>query len=46
MRILVDYKENNSGLSQLKIDSAKYLSDYVIRIQFNDGSEKLVIVQK
>jgi hypothetical protein len=42
MRILVDYIENNSELSQLRIDSAKYLSGYVIRIQFNDGSEKLV----
>ncbi len=42
MRILVDYKEQESGFDQLKIDSAKYLSDYAIRIKFNDGSDKLV----
>jgi hypothetical protein len=42
MRILVDYKENETGLRQLKIDSAKYLSDFAIRILFNDGTEKLV----
>lgn len=42
MRILVDYKEQESGFDQLKIDSAKYLSDYVIRIKFSDGSDKLV----
>ncbi len=27
---------------KLKIDSAKYLSDYAIRIRFNDGNERLV----
>ena len=32
MRIIVDYKDSQSGLKKLKIDSAKYLSDYVIRI--------------
>ena len=42
MRILVDYKEQESGFNQLKIDSAKYLSDYVIRIKFSDGADKLV----
>ena len=42
MRIIVDYKNSHSGLNQLKIDSAKYLSDYVIRIIFNDGNERLV----
>lgn len=42
MRILVDYKEQESGFDQLKIDSAKYLSDYAIRIKFSDGSDKLV----
>ena len=31
-----------TGLKKLKIDSAKYLSDYVIRIIFNDGNERLV----
>jgi hypothetical protein len=42
MRIIVDYKDSDSGLNQLKIDSAKYLADYVIRIKFSDGKEKLV----
>jgi hypothetical protein len=42
MRIIVDYKDLESGLNQLKIDSAKYLSDYVIRLRFSDGKEKLV----
>ena len=42
MRIIVDYKDSPSGFNQLKIDSAKYLSDYAIRIKFNDGNERLV----
>jgi hypothetical protein len=42
MRIFVDYKDSEFGFNQLKIDSAKYLSDYAIRIKFNDGNEKLV----
>jgi hypothetical protein len=42
MRISVEYKESDAGLAQLKINSAKYLSDYAIRILFNDGTEKLV----
>jgi hypothetical protein len=42
MRIIVDYNDSLSGFKQLKIDSAKYLSDYAIRITFNDGNEKLV----
>ncbi len=42
MRIIVDYKDSESGFTQLKIDSAKYLSDYAIRIRFSDGNEKLV----
>ncbi len=42
MKIIVDYKDSQTGLDQLKIDSAKYLSDYAIRIKFNDGHEKLV----
>jgi len=42
MRIIVDYKDSESGLNQLKIDSAQYLSDYAIRIKFNDGNERLV----
>ncbi len=42
MRIIVDYKDSESVNSQLKIDSAKYLSDFAIRIKFNDGNERLV----
>lgn len=42
MRIAVEYKDAESKFDQLKIVSAKYLSDYVIRIEFNDGSERIV----
>jgi len=42
MKILVDYTEKQSDLQNLKIDFAKYLSDFVIRLHFNDGSDKLV----
>jgi hypothetical protein len=42
MRIIVDYKDSPSGFNQIKIDSARYLSDYAIRIRFNDGNERLV----
>ncbi len=42
MRITVNYKDLDSRHSQLKIDSAKYLSDYVIRIHFNNGDERIV----
>ena len=42
MRIIVDYKDSDSGFNQLKIDSAKYLSDYAIRLRFSDGKENLV----
>ena len=42
MRIIVDYKDSDSGFNQLKIDSAKYLSDYAIRLRFSDGKERLV----
>lgn len=42
MRIIVDYKNSETGFNQLKIDSAKYLSDFAIRIKFSDGNEKLV----
>lgn len=42
MRIFIDYKEQEPGFDHLKIDSARYLSDYVIRLKFNDGTEKLV----
>ena len=42
MRIIIDYRDSESGFNQLKIDSAKYLSDYAIRIKFSDGNERLV----
>ncbi len=42
MRIIVDYKEPEAGLDQLRIESAKYLSDFVIRLNFSDGTERLV----
>jgi hypothetical protein len=42
MRIIIDYKEQESGLEQLRIDSAKYLSDFAIRIKFSDGANILV----
>jgi len=42
MKITIEYKDSESKLSSLKIDSAKYLSDYAIRIKFSDGNEKLV----
>ena len=42
MRIIVDYKDSKTGFNQLKIDSAKYLSDYAIRIKFSDGNERLI----
>jgi len=42
MKITIEYKDSESKLNSLKIDSAKYLSDYAIRIKFSDGNEKLV----
>lgn len=42
MRIIVNYTDSETEFDQLKIDSAKYLSDYAIRIKFSDGNEKLV----
>jgi hypothetical protein len=42
MKIIVDYKDSDPELNHLKIDSAKYLSDYVIRIRFSDGVEKII----
>lgn len=42
MRITVEYKDSDKGLEQLRIESATYLSDFAIRIKFNDGKEKLV----
>ena len=42
MKITIDYKESSARSEQLQIDSAKYLSDYVIRIKFSDGHEQFV----
>ncbi len=42
MKIIVDYNVPEQEVNELKIDSAKYLSDYAIRIKFSDGNEKLV----
>lgn len=42
MKITVDYKDLESGFNQLKIDSARYLSDYAIRVKFTDGNERIV----
>lgn len=40
MKILVDY--NYAEVQDIKIDSARYLGDFAIRIQFNDGINRLV----
>lgn len=40
MKINVDYTESDSDFNRLKIDSATYLSNFIIRIHFNDGVEK------
>ncbi len=41
MKIVVDYKKDDA-INSIKINSAKYLSDYVIRILFSDGTEHTV----
>lgn len=40
MKISVEY--NNAEVQDIKIDSARYLGDFAIRIQFNDGTGRLV----
>lgn len=42
MRIIIDYKDTASEEKLIRICSAKYLTDYAIRLTFNDGKEKLV----
>ncbi|MBI2258719.1 MAG: DUF2442 domain-containing protein [Flavobacteriia bacterium] len=42
MKIVIEYKENETTKANLKVVLAKYLSDFAIRITFNDGTEKLV----
>jgi hypothetical protein len=40
MKIIVDYKQND--IPDLKIEDAKYLGDFAIRVFFNDCTERLV----
>jgi hypothetical protein len=42
MKILIDYKEEESGVDQIRVISVKYLSDFAIRLKFSDGVEKLI----
>jgi hypothetical protein len=42
MKITVEYTFNNAESNILKVQNAKYLSDYAIRITFNNGIEKLI----
>lgn len=40
MKIVVDY--NRKEVQIIRIDSAHYLGDFAIRLQFNDGTDQLV----
>jgi hypothetical protein len=42
MKISIEYSNTHADVDQLKIDSAKYLSDYTIWIRFNDGKENRI----
>lgn len=42
MKIVVEYSDPVASDKILEINSAKYLSDYVIRVEFSDGIEKLI----
>lgn len=42
MKIIIDYEEQEPTFDQLKIDTAKYLSDFAIRLNFSDGANKVV----
>jgi len=42
MKILIHYEEQEPNFDQLKIDTAKYLSDFAIRLNFSDGANKVV----
>ena len=42
MKILVEYKNSETEFNLLQICAAKYLSDYVMRVIFSDGKEKLI----
>ena len=41
MRIVVDYIDD-INVDKIRIKSAKYLADYVIRIHFSDETERVV----
>lgn len=40
MKIVVDY--NMDEVQIIRIDSARYLGDFAVRLQFNDGTDRLV----
>lgn len=42
MKVIVDYTDTEKEIVELKISSAQYLSDYAIRLHFNNGVDKLV----
>lgn len=42
MKITVEYKNTEENTEVLKVKQANYLSDYAIRITFNNGVEKLI----
>jgi hypothetical protein len=42
MKIIVEYKNTEENTEVLKVKLANYLSDYAIRITFNNGVEKLI----
>jgi hypothetical protein len=42
MKTSIEYKEKETTRTNLKVVLAKYLSDFAIRITFNDATEKLV----
>jgi hypothetical protein len=42
MKILVEYKNTEENTEVLKVKLANYLSDFALRITFNNGVEKLI----
>ena len=42
MKITVEYKNTEENTEVVKVKQASYLSDYAIRITFNNGVEKLI----
>ena len=37
MKILIDYQESDLSTKEIKIIEAKYLSDFIIEVEFSDG---------